>query len=93
MPWTTIISTVLPTLLKILNDPAFQSVIAAIEADLNKKLASGTPATAASQQATGLLGAAAILHLTGNPVSDFQAFINSLPTFINSLPKTSTFTS
>lgn len=76
---SSLLSTLLPILLQLLNDPAFQAVIKAIEADLSKKLASGASPVTASQQATGLLGAAAMLHLTGNPVTDFQAFMKNLP--------------
>ncbi len=75
MNWSAIFSAVIPALLQLLNDPAFQAVIKAVEANMGKQLADGVPPAAASQQATGLLTAAAALHLTGNPVADFQAFV------------------
>lgn len=75
MNWTVILSTVVPALLQLLNDPAFQAVIKAVEANMGKQIAGGVAPAAASQQATGLLTAAAALHLTGNPIADFQAFI------------------
>lgn len=74
MNWAAILSTILPALLQLLNDPAFQAIIKAVEGNMSQKIAAGTPAGAAAQQATGLLGAAAMLHLTGNPIADFQAF-------------------
>ena len=79
MNFASILSTVLPLLLQLLNDSAFQKVIKQIEANFAAKLNAGVPPTTASQQATGLLGAAAVLHLTGNPVTDFQAFLKNLP--------------
>lgn len=75
MDFASILSTILPSLLKLLSDPAFQAIIKAVEDDLSKKIASGASPTAATQQATGLLGAAAMLHLTGNPVADFQTLL------------------
>lgn len=75
----TALSNILPLLLPLLNDPNFQKIVAAIEADLQGKIAAGVPSSIASQQATGLLGAAAMLHLTGNPVADFESFLKNLP--------------
>lgn len=70
-----IITSVLPYVLKLLNDPAFQTILKQIEGDLNMKIAGGVAPAVATQQATGLLGAAAMLHLTGNPAADFQALV------------------
>lgn len=70
-----IISAILPYLLQLLNDPNFQAILKQIEGDLNTKIAGGVAPAVATQQATGLLGAAAVLHLTGNPVADFQSLV------------------
>ena len=83
-----IISFVLPYLLQLLNDPAFQAILKQIEADLHANIAAGVPAAAAGQKATGLLATATALHLTGNPVADFQSLIAGFK-----LPAAGTFTS
>jgi hypothetical protein len=79
MNFAAILTTILPLLLQLLNDPAFQAVIKAVEAHVNQQIAGGVHPTTAATQATGLLGAAAMLHLTGNPVTDFQVFLKNLP--------------
>lgn len=78
MNFASILTTVLPALLQLLSDPNFQAVVKAIEANFTKTIATGVPAASASQQATGLLASAAMLHLTGNPVADFEAFVASM---------------
>lgn len=75
MNWTAILSTVLPALLQLLSDPNWQALVKAIEANFTKTVSSGIPTSVASQQATGLLASAAMLHLTGNPVADFETWI------------------
>lgn len=95
MNWLALISSV-PSILQLLSDPTFQAVVKAIEANFTKTVATGTSTTAASQQATGLLASAAMLHLTGNPVADFEAFVASLKPPVAVLPvapKTGPFTS
>lgn len=68
----------IPAILQLLNDPTFQAVIKAIEANFNQAVAGGVSTGTASQQATGLLASAAMLHLTGNPVADFNSWIASM---------------
>lgn len=77
MNFGAILSALVPYLLQLLQDPAFQAIVKAIHDDLQKKLAGGAPPATATQQATGQLGAAAMLHLTGNPIADVQAFLAS----------------
>jgi hypothetical protein len=75
---TAILSTLtgaLPLLLPLLNDPNFQKILAAIQADLNTKIAGGVPPVTATQQAGGQLHAAIALHLTGNPIADVQTWL------------------
>jgi hypothetical protein len=72
----TILATILPSILGLLQTPAFQVILKAILDDLVQKLASGASPTVATQQATGLVTAAAALHLTGNPVADFQQLLS-----------------
>jgi hypothetical protein len=73
-----VLSALLPTLLQLLQSPAFQSLLKSILDDLVKQISSGVPPVAAAQQATGLVTAAAALHLTGNPVADIQALVANL---------------
>jgi hypothetical protein len=88
-----IITTSVPALLQLLNDPNFQALVKAIEANFNQAIASGVPAATATQHATGLLGSAAMLHLTGNPVADFNSWIASMKPPVATPTKTGTFTS
>jgi hypothetical protein len=74
----TALTSLLPAVLALLNDPQFQAVIKAVEGLLNQQVAAGVAPAAASQQAAGLLTSAAMLHLTGNPVTDFNAWVASL---------------
>jgi hypothetical protein len=74
----TILSALLPSLLQMLNTPAFQSILNSILQNLIKQVATGVPVVAATQVATGQVTAAAALHLTGNPIADFNAWVASL---------------
>lgn len=94
MNFATILTTILPAILQLLSDPAFQALVEAIEANFNKTLASGVSTGVASQQATGLLASGAMLHLTGNPVADFNSWIASMKPALPAAPKgTPAFTS
>jgi hypothetical protein len=75
----TLLAAILPSILGLLQTPAFQTILKAILDDLVQKLASGASPTAAVQQTTGLVTAAAALHLGGNPVTNIQTFLASLP--------------
>jgi hypothetical protein len=74
----TALTSLIPAVLALLNDPQFQAVVKAVEGLLNQQVAAGVPTATASQQAAGLLTSAAMLHLTGNPVTDFNAWVASL---------------
>jgi hypothetical protein len=67
-----------PLLTQILASPQFQALLQKILADLLTNINSGVHPDTAVQQATGQIGAAALLHLTGNPVADIQSLIVSL---------------
>jgi len=67
-----------PLLTQILASPQFQALLQQILADLLTKINSGMHPDTAVQQATGQIGAAALLHLTGNPVADIQSLIVGL---------------
>lgn len=73
-----LLSAFLPTILQLLESPAFQSILKSILDDLIKNINTGTPMVTATQQATGQVTAAAALHLTGNPVADLQALFATL---------------
>ena len=71
-------SAIQPFLAQLLQSPAFQALIQKILADITAKIAAGVHPDTAVQQATGQIGAAALLHLTGNPVADFTALVSNL---------------
>ena len=75
-----LLSTLQPFLTQLLQDPAFQAVIKKILDDILAKIAAGVHPTTATNQAAGQIGAAALLHLTGNPVADIQALFSSFKT-------------
>lgn len=75
-----ILQALLPTLLQLLKTPAFQSLLSSILDHLIQQVSTGVPPVAAAQQATGLVTAAAALHLTGNPVADLPALFANLQT-------------
>lgn len=75
---TAILQLLLPTILQLLQTPAFKSLLSSILDHVIAQIASGVPPVAAAQQATGLVTAAAALHLTGNPVADIQALVANL---------------
>ena len=85
-----ILQALLPSLLGLLETPAFQSLLKSILDDMIKKISAGVPPVAVTQQATGLVTAAAALHLTGNPVADIQSLLAGLQphgtTPVNSAP-------
>jgi hypothetical protein len=87
MNFSSILSALLPVILPLLNDPNFQSVLKAVENNLNNNVAKGATPGAAASQATGLLSAAALLHLTGNPVADFQSLLTSVKTSAKAMPQ------
>ncbi len=72
--WTTI----QPFLAQLLQSPQFQAVLQKILSDVLAKIAAGVHPNTAVQQATGQIGAAALLHLTGNPAADFAALLSGL---------------
>jgi hypothetical protein len=71
-------SAIQPFLTQLLASPQFQALLQKILADLLAKINSGVHPDTAVQQATGQIGVAALLHLTGNPVADIQSLIASL---------------
>lgn len=73
-----VLTALLPSLLGLLETPAFQSILKSILDDLIAKITAGVPPVTATQQAGGLLASAATLHLTGNPVADLQSLFASL---------------
>lgn len=90
-------SAIQPLLAQLLQSPAFQALLQKILADIMAKIAAGVHPDTAVQQATGQIGAAALLHLTGNPVADFAALVSGIkpPTDLPPapLPVTGQFTS
>jgi hypothetical protein len=68
-------SAIQPLLGQLLQSPQFKSLVDQIWSDLISKIASGVHPTVATQQAQGQVAAAALLHLTGNPVADFSALL------------------
>ncbi len=75
MNFSLVWSAIQPLLTQLLASPQFQAVIMKIITDINAKIAAGVPPSTAVQHATGQLGAAAALHLTGNPIADAQAWL------------------
>jgi len=72
------LASLIPAVLALLNDPQFQAVIKAVEGLFNQQVAAGVPPVVANQQAAGLLASAAMLHLTGNPVTDFNTWVATI---------------
>jgi hypothetical protein len=80
-----------PILAQLLQSPQFKSVVDQIWSDLIAKIVAGThPPDVATQQAQGQVAAAALLHLTGNPITDFAPLLAKLHP---QAPVTGTFTS
>ena len=75
---STIWAAVQPLLGKLMQDPAFQAVLQKILADIVDKIAKGVHPDTAVQQAQGQIGAAALLHLTGNFGADLQSFLSGI---------------
>lgn len=73
-----ILTALLPSLLSLLETPAFQSILKSILDDLIAKIAAGVPPVAATQQAGALLSSAATFHLTGNFVTDVGSLLANL---------------
>lgn len=67
-----------PLLAQLLQSPQFQAVLQKILSDVLAKINAGVHPTVATNQAAGQIGAAALLHLTGNPVADFSALLSGL---------------
>jgi hypothetical protein len=67
-----------PLLTQLLQSPQFQAVLKKILDDIMAKIAAGVHPTVATNQAAGQIGAAALLHLTGNPAADFAALLSNL---------------
>jgi K+-transporting ATPase c subunit len=67
-----------PFLSQLLQSPQFKGIVDQIWSDLVAKIASGLHPTVATQQARGQVAAAALLHLTGNPIADFSALLAGL---------------
>ncbi len=84
-----------PFLTQLLQSPQFQAVLQKILADLLARINAGVHPDTAVQQATGQIGAAALLHLTGNPIADVQAWLANFkpPTGGPTPPPIGTFTS
>jgi hypothetical protein len=81
-------SAIQPLLGQLLQSPQFQAVLQKILSDVLAKINAGVHPDTAVQQATGQIGAAALLHLTGNPVADFSAVLAGLkpPTDLSPAP-------
>ena len=75
---------------QLMQSPQFHSVLQKILSDIVAKIASGVHPDTAVKQATGQIGAAAMLHLTGNPIADVAALLK--PKVVTP-PVTGTFTS
>ena len=58
-----------PLLTQLLQSPQFQALLQKILADITAKIDAGVHPTVATDQAVGQIGAAALLHLTGNPIA------------------------
>jgi len=67
-----------PFLTQLLQSPEFQDLIKKILDDIMVKIAAGVHPNTAVEQAIGQIGAAALLHLTGNPVADLSALVSNL---------------
>jgi hypothetical protein len=66
-----------PLLAQLLQSPQFQALLKKILDDIMAKIADGVHPNTAVEQATGQIGAAALLHLTGNPMADFAALVSN----------------
>jgi Mn-containing catalase len=80
--------TMVPSALALFNDPQFQAVLKQIEALFNQQVAAGVTPAAAANQAAGLAFSATALHLTGNPVADFNSWVASLHPPVVTAPTT-----
>jgi len=60
---------------QLLQSPQFKAVFDKLWADLLAKIESGAHPGVATQQMQGQIGAAALLHLTGNFGADLSAFL------------------
>ncbi len=69
-------SAIQPVLAQLLQSPAFQALLKKILDDIMAKIAAGVHPDTAVEQATGQIGAAALLHLTGNLAADFAALLS-----------------
>ena len=82
-----------PFLTQLLQSPQFQALLKQILDDIIAKIAAGVHPNVAVQQATGQIGAAALLHLTGNPVADFSVLFSNLKPPVGAPPPAGTFNS
>jgi hypothetical protein len=64
---------------QLLSSPAFQSIIKAALDKILVDIAAGAHPTEATNQNMGKVGAAALLHLTGNPIADFGPLFGLKP--------------
>ena len=79
---------------QLMQSPQFHSVLQKILDDIVAKIGTGVHPDTAVQQAAGQIGAAAMLHLTGNPVADLiSIFHPSANPPVVKPPVTGTFTS
>lgn len=81
-----LLSSLQPFLQQLLQDPAFQAIIKKILDEILAKIAAGVHPTTAANQAAGQIGAAALLHLTGNFPADFAALLSGLKTDLPPAP-------
>jgi hypothetical protein len=79
---------------QLLSSPAFQSVIKAALDKILADIAAGIHPMDATNQNMGKVGAAALLHLTGNPLVDFGSLFGlKTPVGGPTPPPTGTYTS
>ncbi len=69
-----------PFLTQLLASPQFQAVLQKILSDVLARINAGVHPTVATNQAAGQIAAAAVLHLTGNPIADVQAWLANFKT-------------
>ena len=75
-------------LFQLLQSPQFKSVVDKLWANLLVEIADGAHPEVATQQAQGQIGAAALLHLTGNFGADLSAFLAAHKPPTDSAPST-----
>ncbi len=63
---------------QLLASPSFQSIIKSALDSILANISAGVHPTDATNQAMGKVGAAAVLHLSGNPLVDFAPLFQGL---------------